>query len=130
MIKQNGLRAEIILNLVVLLAAALVFVSVMQLKLGERELLRERVALVTSLFEVAASGFDPQALKVGAESFSGLLPDELDVRRLVVVDEQLTALFSFRNGLDTPLVRGDLLEARISQQTQVRVDYDGSWWPA
>ncbi|PLY12712.1 MAG: hypothetical protein C0624_00465 [Desulfuromonas sp.] len=27
-------------------------------------------------------------------------------------------------------MRGDLLEARISQQTQVRVDYDGSWWPA
>jgi len=129
MVKPNGLRAEIIINLVVLLSAALVFVSVMQLKVSERELLRERVSLATGLFEVAAAGLDPEMLKRGGESFSALLPDELEVRRLAVVDAGMTTLLSFHNQSKKTLVTGDIAEARLTRQTQVRVDYDGSWWP-
>jgi len=129
MVKPNGLRAEIIINLVVLLSAALVFVSVMQLKVSERELMRERVTLATGLFEMAAAGVDPQMIQSGG-ALSGLLPDEMEVRRLVVVDAEMATLLSFRSASGGALVTGDLNEARVALQTQVRVDYDCRWWPA
>jgi len=128
MAKPAGLRAEIIVNLIVLLAAALVFVSVLQLKVSERELLRERVELVTSLCETMAFGVGT-ALEHG-EPLRRVLPGGFDaMRQLTVVDGDLRTVFRLRGEQSLP-VRGELNAALLSRQTEVRVDYDGSWWPA
>ena len=128
MIKAGGLRAEILINLVVLLSAALVFVSILQLKVSERELLRERVTLVVSVFEVAAAGLDPSLLEREGATFTGLLPEDVDVRQLLVIDANEQVLFRYRSREQLELLRSELNEARLSQQPQVRVDYDGAWW--
>jgi len=124
--KPAGLRAEIIINLIVLLSAALVFVSVLQLKVSERELLRERVQLATALFEATALGVGT-ALEEQAP-LTRVLPGGIGVRQLAVVDDDLQEIYSLRGEQSRPL-RSELSAALLSRQTEVRIDYDGSWWP-
>lgn len=51
---RTGLRSEIIVNIVLLLAAALLFAGFLLIKLTERELLAQRVSTVTGAMEMLA----------------------------------------------------------------------------
>jgi len=128
--KPAGLRAEIVINLIILLSAALVFVSVLQLKVSERELLRERVTLATSLFEAIADSLGAGMAASPSGELSQRIPDGLEISQLTLFDPQLVPRYSYRDGVEPARVQDDLDEARFSDQTQVRIEYDGAWWPA
>ncbi len=133
MARRIGLRTEIIVNIILLMAAALLFVGFLLLKLSERELLRERVARVTGALELVAATLTPPGDLIAPGSWrSGLpraLPADLAIDTLVLVDLDLRSVYLSSEGREPRLDQGRLDWARRSRETDVVLRYGWAWWP-
>ncbi|MBE0504914.1 MAG: HAMP domain-containing histidine kinase, partial [Desulfuromonadales bacterium] len=128
MAKTVGLRAEIIINIALLVAAALLFVSFLLLRLTERELLEERLRHLHSIIAVL--------------SRSGpLVPTENslfnDLPKLISPNSGVIYLRLFDRNLDplepvvvmTDVDTDELRQVRITEEASIKVHYNSFWFP-
>lgn len=118
--RRFGLRTEIIVNLLLLMGAALLFSGLLLLKLAERQLLDERVARVREELTILAQFLDeapPAAVDAAARQsrflrgFTLLAPDAL-----YLVDAKLQVAVSAFAAEELPPERADLARARLERQ--------------
>jgi len=135
---NSGLRSEIIINIIVLTAAALLLSGFLLTKLLERELIAQRREHVTGLMEVLSATVSKGGpIERGVDNAA--LTDKLHLLEKISTSTGLEALtVADREG--KPLaVYGDFgalpfngsvsAEARYSDGPSVRVTYDASWYP-
>lgn len=125
--RQVGLRTEIIVNLLLLMGAALFFVSLLLLKFAEEELLAQRVKGVTTTLSavVAALG---EEVAGGGEDLAGRCRRILQELALnepglawTLVDSQLRTLAQ-GGAIDAPpLVQEDLMRAGVLNDGVLRL---------
>ncbi len=126
---NTGLRTEIIVNLLLLMGAALFFVSLLLLKFAEEELLAQRVKGMTSTLGGVAA-----ALAAGEERDAEELA--LRTRRLLehlarhepnlawtLVDAKMQPLASGGGAQGPPVVMEDLARAAVITEGVLRVQY-------
>jgi len=129
-----GLRAEIILNISIVVGAALLFGGFLLLRLTERELVEERVAGITSLTLSLASAAQVQTvdqdatLRRAATLLRNLSPSAAPESWSVVDANSAIYAFLGPRPQDLPDVPS-LRTATISSEPVVRVSYPGAWWP-
>lgn len=123
-----GLRAEIIINIALLVAAALLFVSFLLLRLTERELLEERLHHLRNIMDVlshAGTLVSPENLFSGP--IQGLIPPDSGVKSILLTDRNLNRLGP---GSVTPEgVMGELRRVRIRGETSIKIHYSSRWFP-
>lgn len=123
-----GLRAEIIINIALLVAAALLFVSFLLLRLTERELLEERLHHLRNIMDVVSRGGaldSPENHLPGV--LQGLISADSGVRSILLVDRNLKPL-----GPGTVTTEGDIGELRLVRgggETSIKVRYSSRWFP-
>jgi two-component system, NtrC family, sensor kinase len=128
LLRPLGLRAEVIANLCLLLAAALLISGLLLLRITERELLRERISRLVDITETMARPLGEQRVGSGGFSISGFhtLPAELALEDVFIVDEDVRPIAGHaRAGADT----ADMRRAIISRSPEVRVFYPDFWLP-
>ena len=127
---QTGLRLEIVLNIILLVGAALLLGSFLLLKMTEKELLAERVSRARSLVRLVSGIASVPDSPAGVISRLGSA--EILLRRLVVdptllswrvVDSQLREVAGFSAAGGEADFGGDLQLARLEGEPQVRVRY-------
>ena len=119
MVRTAGLKTELVLNLTILLAAALLFGGFLLLKLTEGELLRERTERSVELLETLAR----QVAKAPAEhDLRDLLPAGVQVDRLIRVNEDLQA-----PGTLSREDQFELRKAQLTRQPTVLLTFDPYW---
>jgi signal transduction histidine kinase len=126
--KTVGLRAEIIINIALLVAAALLFVSFLLLRLTERELLEERLRHLHSIMAVLSrSGPLVPTENPFFDDFPKLLSPESGVIYLQLFDRNLDPLdpAAVMAEVDT----GELRQVRITGEASVNVHYNSFWLP-
>lgn len=134
MAKPLGLRTEIIINLILLMVAALLCSSVLLLKLAERELVLQRQEAAVATMKILA-GFmaalprdDEAGMRLLLERADRLLAQEgvhSDMQEWGVVDQNLAPLLSpYRPDLNLQLELEDLAESRRGRNTVIRSFYE------
>ncbi|PKN13741.1 MAG: hypothetical protein CVU69_00785 [Deltaproteobacteria bacterium HGW-Deltaproteobacteria-4] len=128
MARPVGLRAEIIINLALLMAAALLFVSFLLLRLTERELLQERLRHLQNIMEVLSRKDSLTA----SESFlhgelQRLIPSNANILTLLLTDRNLNPLEPVTAADDVD--SGELRQVVITGETSVKLRYDSLWLP-
>ncbi len=124
MARSAGLKIELILNLTLLLSAALLFIGILLLKLTERELLRERSARALEVLEMTAARLDVASAEYELRQ---LLPAGLDPGSLVLVDENLQPFGSGSAKL-SPVQDEALRRSINTRQTSVHISFDPFWF--
>lgn len=124
MARPVGLRAEIIINIALLVAAALLFVSFLLLRLTERELLEERLHHLRNIMDVLSrsDSLDTLARNVEVQS---LIPADLGVISILLTDQYLNPL-----GPVTVMTEGDageLRRVRSGEEPTVKIRYSSRW---
>ncbi|HSP01090.1 MAG TPA: histidine kinase dimerization/phospho-acceptor domain-containing protein, partial [Thioalkalivibrio sp.] len=127
--RQVRLRTEIIVNLLLLMGAALFFVSLLLLKFAEEELLAQRVKAVTTALRTVAAA-------LGADTAAGSDALAARSRRLLetfaaqeprlawtLVDSQLRPLAAGGATDAPPLVQDDLVRAGVLAEPVLRLRY-------
>ena len=120
MARTAGLKTELVLNLTILLAAALLFVGFLLLKLTESELLRERAERGVDLLETLAR--QAEAAPVGND-LRGLLPVGVTVTSLLKVDGTLQP-----SGDLSGTEQSELRKARLTREPAVHLSFDPYWF--
>ena len=126
MAKTVGLRAEIIINIALLVAAALLFVSFLLLRLTERELLEERLRHLHSLMVVLSQS---GTLDATENPLSG------DFQKKFPPDSGLISFRLFDRNLDpfdpvaamTDVDTGQLRQVRMTGEAAIKFRYDSFW---
>lgn len=127
--RQVGLRTEIIVNLLLLMGAALFFVSLLLLKFAEEELLAQRVKGVTTALRTVAAALGSEVAseaEVLAERRRRLLETfgEQEPRLAwTLVDTQLRPLAAGGASDAPPLVQDDLVRAGAMSEAVLRLRY-------
>lgn len=128
MARPVGLRAEIIINIALLVAAALLFVSVLLLRLTERELLEERLHHLRNIMDILSRRGDlvsPEQLL--PDAMQNLLPPDAGGLSILLVDRTLNPL-----GTGTVAVEGDMGELRRvrgEREAALKLRYSTRWFP-
>jgi len=132
--KATGLRTEIIVNLSLLLGAALLFSGFLLLKFAERELLVQRITSVTGTMEVVSSALslalrndEGLATRTAALLQAGPSVKSLDSWKLV--DRNLLPLASEITNEHLSLETRELLRMRYAVEPEVQVHYPMAWLP-
>lgn len=128
MSKPVDLRTEIIVNIALLVAAALLFVSFLLLRLTERALLEERLHRLQNVMDVLAQHpalLSPAPLPAGA--LQNLLPRETGVISILQTDRELKPLGSATivSGTD----QNELRQVRADKEPSVTLRYESSIFP-
>jgi signal transduction histidine kinase len=136
MFKKTGLRSEIIVNLIVLLGAALVFAGFLLLKLTERELIVQQVNSVSGMLNIVAGSalpairaeLDNGSLAVRLSELFKDLPPEMSPDYWTVVDRDLGSLVSTGSG---KMLQGkrELEKVRRTSEPTVWLNYPPAWLP-
>ncbi|AMV71789.1 sensor histidine kinase, HAMP domain-containing [Desulfuromonas sp. DDH964] len=136
MSRKTGLRLEIILNIILLVGAALLLGSFLLLKMTEKELLAERVSRARSVVSLATGVASvPDYAGPGT---SRLVSAEALLRRLGVdpalvswqiVDSRLQEVAAFSAGGSPLGTSADLQLSRLEGEPLVRVRYQGLLLP-
>ncbi len=125
-----GLRTEILVNLAILVGAALLFAGFLLLKLTEKELVTQRVSNAIAMTEVLARTLatDAESSEVMAERAHSLLkPLSSQIESWILYDHNLQPLASFQlKDLDLPI---DLGRFRFVDEPVVVIDYASGWLP-
>lgn len=120
-----GLRTEIITNLFILVAASILLVGLLLLKLAERELVTERVARIRDVMELmpeTPSGFAPSDIAW----FMQGIPRDLGLQSYACVDRDLRTVCNAMD--DNGAEISNFRLTRSSMSTEMRVNYHG-WVP-
>ncbi len=125
-----GLRTEILVNLTILVGAALLFAGLLLLKLTEKELVTQRVANAVAMAEVlarslAADAGSPEAMADRAHALLRSLPAQIE--SWILYDHGLQPLASFR--LESLNLPGDPERFRFVDEPVVVIDYASGWLP-
>lgn len=133
--RQVRLRTEIIVNLLLLMGAALFFVSLLLLKFAEEELLAQRVKGLTTALRTVAAALGPEVASEAedlAERSRRLLEtfaEQEPALAWTLVDSQLRTLAA-GGALDAPpLVQDDLLRAGALSEAVLRLRYQSVLQP-
>ncbi len=119
MARTAGLKTELILNLTILLSAALLFVGLLLLKLTESELLRERTERSVDILQTVARQLESP---LGEENLRRLLPAGLKVDSLVLVNAELQSSAKIsREG------QSELRQTRLTREPSVHLSFDPFW---
>jgi signal transduction histidine kinase len=126
--KTVGLRAEIIINIALLVAAALLFVSFLLLRMTERELLEERLQHLRNIMDVISRG----GALVSAENLrsgevQGLIPPDSGILSVLLVDRNLNPLEPVTILSDAD--KSELRQVRLTGEVSIKVRYDPFWLP-
>lgn len=128
MVRPVGLRTEILVNIALLVAAALLFVSFLLLRLTERELLEERLRHLRNIMDVfSRSGPLDQTSTRHINTMQGLIPSDLGIISLILVDDNLVPLGSVMH-MDAG-DQGELKKVRIEREGSTKIDYRSNWLP-
>ncbi len=139
MAKNVGLRTEIIVNLSLLLGAALLFAGFLLLKLTERELVAQRVEAVVGTMEIVASALtagqagvlpSPEAFSIRAQTLLRALPASLVIEAWELVDSELVTLAAMMPAGSKRLSALDLKRMRLTAEPSVRIQYSSAWLDA
>ena len=128
MARPVGLRAEIIINIALLVAAALLFISFLLLRLTERELLEERLHHLRNLMDVLSRRGDllsPE--KLLPATIQGLVPPDAGIISLLLVDQNLNP-----PGSEGGPPQGDMSELRLvrsEKEASIKTRYFSRWFP-
>jgi len=129
-----GLRTEIIVNIVLLMGAALLFTGFILVKLAERELLAQRIASVTGIMEILAraSLLDPSAdndaaLLAGVSPLMQGLPPGSSVSGWGVVGRELQLLAEHGSSSGFRLEQKALTQVRRTSEPELRLNYPAAW---
>lgn len=126
--KRSGLRTEIIVHIAFLLAAALLFVSFILIKLAEREVLEERTVSAMRFMDILAQIQNLDGNKSG-QWLQTSLPYDWPAADIALLDAELQVL-NLKAGGKAPRVNlSELQQVRLQQQRSVLLRYDGAWWP-
>lgn len=121
-----GLRAEIIVNIALLVAAALLFVSFLLLRLTERELLEERLHRLRDIMEVLSHGAASPETLLSGTVVQGLIPSETGVISILLTDRELNPLQPVT--LTTEVDKGELRRVRSEGETSIKIRYATRWF--
>lgn len=127
--RQVGLRTEIIVNLLLLMGAALFFVSLLLLKFAEEELLAQRVKGVTNALRTVVLALGPEMVKESGDlagrcrNLMEALAQSEPGLGWTLVDGQLRPLAQ-GGAIDAPAVsQEDLIQAGVVNEGVLRVRY-------
>ena len=120
MARTAGLKTELVLNLTILLAAALLFGGFLLLKLTESELLRERTERAVDLLEMVARQLE--AAPAGND-LRRLLPAGVTIASLLRVDSTLQP-----SGDLSGTEQFELRKARLTRETTIHLAFDPYWF--
>lgn len=129
MVRPVGLRAEIIINISLLVAAALLFVSFLLLRLTERELLEERLHRLRNVMDVLSQGVDlasPETFLSG-NAVQSLIPSETGILSIYLADRDLNSLRSTM--VTSEVDRGELRRVRSEREASIKIRYVSLWSP-
>lgn len=129
MVRPVGLRAEIIINISLLVAAALLFVSFLLLRLTERELLEERLHRLRNIMDVLSQGVDlasPETFLSG-NAVQSLIPSETGILSIYLADRDLNSLRSTM--VTSEVDRGELRRVRSEREASIKIRYVSLWSP-
>lgn len=129
-----GLRTEIIVNIVLLMGAALLFTGFLLVKLAERELLAQRLASVTGLMEILARASllnpstdnDAALLSVISPLMQGLPPGST-VSGWGVVGRELQPLAEQGSSSGFRLEQKPLIQVKRTGEPELRINYPVAW---
>lgn len=128
MSKPVGLRAELIVNIALLVAAALLFVSFLLLHMTERALLEERLHRLQNIMEILAQQpalHTPAPIPV--DTLQNLLPPETGIIFMLQTDRELKpyAPATTRSGAD----QNELRRVQSGKESSVTLRYASSLFP-
>lgn len=133
---RTGLRTEIVVNIALLMGAALLFTGFLLVKLAERELLAQRVASVTGVMEILARAAlrepaeeSDTALLASVFSMVQGLPAGSAVQGWRAVGRELNPLAEYGQGAGFERQEETLRQARFSGETMTQVHYSSNWFP-
>jgi signal transduction histidine kinase len=123
-----GLRAEIIINLALLVAAALLFVSFLLLRLTERELLQERLRHLQNIMEILSrsGALAPPASLLPGE-MQRLVPADAGIITLLLTDRNLNPFEPATAAGDGD--SGELRRVAMAGEASIKLRYDSLWLP-
>lgn len=121
MARTVGLRAEIIINIALLVAAALLFVSFLLLRLSERELLEERLRHLRNIMAILSRDSLPPA------AVQNLISADTGIISVLVTDENLHPIDA--QAAMTDADKSELRQVRMAGEASIRVRYDALWQP-
>lgn len=133
---RTGLRAEIIVNIVLLLGAALLLAGFLLIKLTERELLAQRVTSATGIMEIlartvplnlAAASDHDAALLAGISPLMQGLPAGSTVLGWGVAGRELHFLAEYGQSSGFRLEEKPLAPVRLTGEPAVRINYPSAW---
>lgn len=136
--RTAGLRTEIIVNIALLMGAALLFAGFLLLKLTERELVEQRIKSVIGTMEILSRtlspGFQgarsiPEDLLARAEFLLRPLCADFCVEAWGMVDRNLVPLASQASIGVFQLERTNLNRVRYTGEPTVKVHYPTTWLP-
>lgn len=127
MAKTVGLRAEIIINIALLVVAALLFVSFLLIRLTEKELLEERLRHLSNIMSV----FSRSSVLVIPESLSSvmvqnLIPPDTGILSLFLTDSHLNPLDPKVNMTDADT--DELRQVRMNGEASIKIRYESLWF--
>jgi signal transduction histidine kinase len=133
---RTGLRTEIIVNIVLLMGAALLFAGFLLIKLTERELLAQRVTSATGVMEILAravpvgEGGDDlaaAALPAAAALLIQGLPPGSAVQGWGAADRELNPLAEPGQLSGYRLEEKPLAQVKLTGDPEIRINYPSAW---
>lgn len=121
--RRWGLRTEIIVHIVFLLAAALLFVGFILLKLAEREVLDARVSGAVQTMEALSLSAQDRELDFDR------LDESVGVEAFALMNEDLAPVFVAEEKTIEPFNMTEFQRVKLLGERRVQVFYDGAWWP-
>ena len=129
MARPVGLRAEIIINIALLVAAALLFVSFLLLRMTERELLEERLHHLRNIMDVLSRGGSLVTLdkidKIHAGEVRSLIPADSGIISILLTDRNFKPLESA--AVMTDADTGELRRVGMAGESSIKIRYDSLW---
>lgn len=137
MARKAGLRSEIIVNITLLLGAAMLFAAFLLLKLTERELVGQRVNNMTGAMEIVSRALShildhEKYTKAPAARAADLLQADytgLTLESWFLFDRNLTLLAAHETTGHEQPARTELSRVRYASEPIVRVQYSPEWFP-
>ncbi len=136
MSRKIGLQLEIVLNIALLVGAALLFGGLLLLKLSEQQLVEQKVADITTMGHLLARvGLDPDSLTPPLkqlrliEDLLRTLPASSAPESWGIVDASLRTVSALGPRAVEPPGEEDLRQARFAAAPLIRLHYRSTWFP-
>lgn len=130
-VKRLGLRSEIVLQLSLLMAAAMIFSSVLIMKFTEQELLDQRIQQSRSLLTLFAQSLDdrltPTQIGERLRSQGQDFFEESHLQAFAVVNTDRQAFSARFSDISEWPVQQELNRSLLTREASLHVEYHGLW---